>query len=317
MIRDLKQLKKSLAETLPDNFKKDDLLEVLKETTKSISVTVDTIEDALVIFKDKKVNDIDGYILLEQIASQINLKTSKVDEVLLYLISILNIFKKDSAIIQNHIVDMEDIIIKDNIKLRDAAMYRLVNDISFINRFSLDILNYVLTLAKAKKLAVIRNEDVKMVSDILVSEEYWYKLMTDNSLNFTDLLAETYKDFNIEDFKSSEFDTLIPLKSAETDGFLKTILDKILGRNKSVQVLGSYNFRYSPIFAIGKMIIKSRIAKAKSMREKQEMLKYKILDIKAMADDGKISNEKMEKAIAHYQKEIDNLEYKIDKILDN
>ena len=317
MLQNLNELKKSLSDTIPDNFKKDDLLEVLKETVKSIAVTLDTLEDSLPIFKDKNINDIDGYILLEQIASQIGLKTSKVDDVLLYLISVLENFKKDSNVVQNHIVDMEDIIIRDNIKLRDAAMYRLVNDISFINRFSLDILNYVLTLAKAKKSALIRNEDVKLVSDAMISEEFWYKMMSENSLNFTDLLADKYKEFDIDDLKDSAFDTLIPLGSAEADGFLKTILDKIFNRNKSVQIVGAYNFRYSPIFWIGKMIIKSRIAKAKSMREKQEMLKYKILDIKAMADDGKISNEKMQKAIDHYQREIDNMEYKIDKILDN
>lgn len=317
MLKNLKDLKESIAATIPDNFKKEDLLEVLKETTKSIVVTLDTIEDALPIFKDKNINDIDGYILLEQIASQIGLKTSRVNDVLYYLISVLKMFKEDSNTIQGHVVDMEDIIIRDNIKLRDAAMYKLVNDISFINRFSLDILNYVLTLAKAKKSAIIRNEDIKLVSDAMVSDEYWYKIMSENSLNFTDLLADVYKDFNVSEFKDSEFDTMIPLKSPETDGFLKTILDKIFNKKKSIQVVGAYNFRYSPIFAIGKMIIKSRIAKAKSMREKQEMLKYKILDIKAMANDGKIGNEKMEKAIAHYQAEIDNLEYKIDKILEN
>lgn len=317
MLKNLKDLKESIAATIPDNFKKEDLLEVFKETTKSIVVTLDTIEDALPIFKDKNINDMDGYILLEQIASQIGLKTSKVNDVLYYLVSVLKMFKEDSSTIQSHIVDMEDIIIRDNIKLRDAAMYKLVNDISFINRFSLDILNYVLTLAKAKKSAIIRNEDIKLVSDAMVSDEYWYKIMSENSLNFTDLLADVYKDFDVNEFKDSEFDTMIPLKSPETDGFLKTILDKIFNKKKSVQVVGAYNFRYSPIFAIGKMIIKSRIAKAKSMREKQEMLKYKILDIKAMADDGKISNEKMEKAITHYQSEIDNLEYKINKILEN
>lgn len=317
MLKNLKDLKESIAATIPDNFKKEDLLEVFKETSKSIVVTLDTIEDALPIFKDKNINDIDGYILLEQIASQIGLKTSKVNDVLYYLISVLKMFKEDSNVIQSHIVDMEDIIIRDNIKLRDAAMYKLVNDISFINRFSLDILNYVLTLAKAKKSAIIRNEDIKLVSDAMISDEYWYKIMSENSLNFTDLLADVYKDFDVKEFKDSEFDTMIPLKSPETDGFLKTILDKIFNKKKSIQVVGAYNFRYSPIFAIGKMIIKSRVAKAKSMREKQEMLKYKILDIKAMADDGKISNEKMEKAIAHYQAEIDNLEYKIDKILEN
>lgn len=317
MLKNLKDLKESIAATIPDNFKKEDLLEVFKETTKSIVVTLDTIEDALPIFKDKNINDMDGYILLEQIASQIGLKTSKVDDVLYYLVSVLKMFKEDSSTIQSHIVDMEDIIIRDNIKLRDAAMYKLVNDISFINRFSLDILNYVLTLAKAKKSAIIRNEDIKLVSDAMVSDEYWYKIMSENSLNFTDLLADVYKDFDVNEFKDSEFDTMIPLKSPETDGFLKTILDKIFNKKKSIQVVGAYNFRYSPIFAIGKMIIKSRIAKAKSMREKQEMLKYKILDIKAMADDGKISNEKMEKAITHYQSEIDNLEYKINKILEN
>ena len=190
MLQNLNELKKSLSDTIPDNFKKDDLLEVLKETVKSIAVTLDTLEDSLPIFKDKNINDIDGYILLEQIASQIGLKTSKVDDVLLYLISVLENFKKDSNVVQNHIVDMEDIIIRDNIKLRDAAIYRLVNDISFINRFSLDILNYVLTLAKAKKSALIRNEDVKLVSDVMVSGEYWYKMMSENSLNFTDLLAD-------------------------------------------------------------------------------------------------------------------------------
>ena len=123
--------------------------------------------------------------------------------------------------------------------------------------------------------------------------------------------------FKADSINDSEFDTIVPLKSYEADGFLKTIVDKILGKKKPIQILGEYNFRYSPIFWIGKMYIKSQVAKAKSMKDKQEMLKYKILDIKAMADDGLITNEKLEKAIAHYQKEIDNYEYKINKILDN
>lgn len=317
MINNLNDLKKSLAETIPDNFKKEDLLNTFKETIKSIPITIDTIEDALPIFKDKNVNDIDGYILLEQIAAELEIKNPKIDSVLYYLISVLEIFKKESGELQKYMVDMEEIIIKDNIKLRDAAMYRVTSDIYFINRFILDILNYVLTIAKAKKLALVRGEDIKLVSDMLVSNESWYRILTENVLNFTDLLVNRYSEFSADLFKDSTFDTMVPLKSYESDGFLKTVIDKILGKKKPIQILGQYGFRYSPIFWIGKMYIKSQLAKAKSMRDKQEMLKYKILDIKAMGESGEISNEKMEKAIAHYQSEIDTYEYKINKILDN
>ena len=317
MINNLNDLKKSLAETIPDNFKKEDLLNTFKETIKSIPITIDTIEDALPIFKDKNINDIDGYILLEQIAAELEIKNPKIDSVLYYLISVLENFKKESGELQKYMVDMEEIIIKDNIKLRDAAMYRVTSDIYFINRFTLDILNYILTIAKAKKLALVRGEDIKLVSDMLVSNESWYKLLTENVLNFTDLLTNRYSEFSADLFKDSTFDTMVPLKSYESDGFLKTVIDKILGKKKPIQILGVYGFRYSPIFWIGKMYIKSQVAKAKSMRDKQEMLKYKILDIKAMGESGEISNEKMEKAIAHYQSEIDTYEYKINKILDN
>ena len=317
MINNLNDLKKSLAETIPDNFKKEDLLNTFKETIKSIPITIDTIEDALPIFKDKNINDIDGYILLEQIAAELEIKNPKIDSVLYYLISVLEIFKKESGELQKYMVDMEEIIIKDNIKLRDAAMYRVTSDIYFINRFTLDILNYILTIAKAKKLALVRGEDIKLVSDMLVTNESWYRLLTENVLNFTDLLTNRYAEFSADLFKDSTFDTMVPLKSYESDGFLKTVIDKILGKKKPIQILGVYGFRYSPIFWIGKMYIKSQVAKAKSMRDKQEMLKYKILDIKAMGESGEISNEKMEKAIAHYQSEIDTYEYKINKILDN
>lgn len=317
MINNLNDLKKSLAETIPDNFKKEDLLNTFKETIKSIPITIDTIEDALPIFKDKNINDIDGYILLEQIAAELEIKNPKIDSILYYLISVLENFKKESGELQKYMVDMEEIIIKDNIKLRDAAMYRVTSDIYFINRFTLDILNYILTIAKAKKLALVRGEDIKLVSDMLVTNESWYRLLTENVLNFTDLLTNRYSEFSADLFKDSAFDTMVPLKSYESDGFLKTVIDKILGKKKPIQILGIYGFRYSPIFWIGKMYIKSQVAKAKSMRDKQEMLKYKILDIKAMGESGEISNEKMEKAIAHYQSEIDTYEYKINKILDN
>lgn len=317
MINNLNDLKKSLSETIPDSFKKDDLQTFAKETTKSIPVTLDILQDILPILKDDKINDIDGYILLEQIASELGIKNSDVKSVILYLVAILENFKKESAELQKHIVDMNDIVIKDNIKLRDAAVYRIFGDMYFINRYSLDIANYVLALAKIKKQYILRGEDVKLVSDAMITDQDWYKTLESNSYNFSDILVERYVGFKADSIKDSEFDTIVPLKSYESDGFLKTIIDKILGKKKPIQILGEYNFRYSPIFWIGKMYIKSQVAKAKSMKDKQEMLKYKILDIKAMAEDGLITNEKLEKAIAHYQKEIDNYEYKINKILDN
>jgi hypothetical protein len=62
MINNLNDLKKSLSETIPDSFKKDDLQTFAKETTKSIPVTLDILQDILPILKDDKINDIDGYI---------------------------------------------------------------------------------------------------------------------------------------------------------------------------------------------------------------------------------------------------------------
>ena len=85
MINNLNDLKKSLSETIPDSFKRDDLQNFAKETTKSIPVTLDILQDTLPILKDDKINDIDGYILLEQIASELGIKNSDVKSVLLYL----------------------------------------------------------------------------------------------------------------------------------------------------------------------------------------------------------------------------------------
>ena len=50
-------------------------------------------------------------------------------------------------------------------------------------------------------------------------------------------------------------------------------------------------------------------------KDKQEMLKFKIIEAQSLNAEGKIDNEKMAKAIASYQKEIDKAEYEIIRIL--
>lgn len=313
-IKNLTEIKQGLQETIPDSFRKDELLNFIKEQIKSIDITLDLAEDIIGLLKDKTINDTSGYIFLQSMYPNLEIKGTKVESMVYFLIGKLNMFKKESGAIIKYISDMEDIVIKDNIKLRDALMYRITNDIYFTNRYSLDVLNYILSMAKLKKVAKNNGEDPEEVTDSNVSGENWYRTLVDHHLNFVDLMTNRYLDFNASDLKDSKYDTLIPLKSYESDGFLKTIIDKMLGRNKPIQILGTYGFKYSPVLVIGKMVIKAQVAKRQSMIKKQEMLKYKIIDIKAMGEDGTMSNEKVEKAIAYYEKEIDELEYKINKI---
>lgn len=297
MINNIENLKSGLSEILPDSFEKDALLENFRNSLKALKVNMGLAVELINIVGEDKLNK---YTYLTTIATYNNIKADTVSPIISYLIGILNILDENSREIEKLLLDISDINLRNNINLRSAMLYKIVADYYLLNRFILDLFNYTIDTYSNDK-----RED---------KQEHTYKTLEDIELTFISIAKFYAEDAKFgKNFEKTYPDILIELGNKDSDSFLDTIIKKIKG--KGIINSLSKGFKYNPIYYIGKMIIDSDLKKAQSLKEKQEMLKFKIIEAQTLNTEGKIDNEKMAKAIATYQKEIDKAEYEILRIL--
>lgn len=297
MINNIDNLKTGLAEVLPDSFNKETLLENFRSTLKSLKVNLGLATELMdIVGKDKLIK----YTYLSTIATYNNIKADTVSPIISYLIGVLNILDDNAREVEKLILDISDINLRSNINFRSAMLYKIVSDYYFLNRFILDLFNYTIDTYSNDK-----REELK---------DYNYRTLEEVELTFIQLAKFYSEDAKFaKEFEKTYPDILIDLGSKDSDSFLDTIIKKIKG--KGVVNSLSSGFKYNPIYIIGKMFIDSDLRKAQSLKDKQEMLKFKIIEAQSLNAEGKIDNEKMAKAIASYQKEIDKAEYEIIRIL--
>lgn len=298
MINNINDLKLGLAECLPATFSKSDLIETFKESLSFLKTNIILAKDVSELIKDDNISD---YPMLKTMLTYNNIKGDKAVVATMFIIGLLNSLDDNSRDIEKELLNLPDVVVKNNILLSSAMLFKLVNDYYFINRYITELLNYIVDIYGNSK-----RDDVREIN---------IKNLTDNELSFLKLTKFLSEDDKFaKNFSSNYPEVTIELGSKDSEPFLDTIIKKIKGKGV-INILSS-GFKYNPIYQIGKMIIDSRVKKAKTLKERQDMLKFKIIEAQTLNEEGKIDNEKMKKAIAKYQEEIDKAEYEIIRILD-
>lgn len=298
MINNISDLKLGLVEHLPATFNKSDLIETFKESLNFLKTNIVLAKDV----GELVVNDnISEYPLLKTILTYNGIKGDKAVVAMMFILGLLNSLEDNSRDIEKKLLDLPDVVVANNILLSSAMLFKLVNDYYFVNRYVTELLNYVVDIYGNSKRDDAREIDIKN--------------LTDNELSFLKVSKFLSEDDKFaKNFSSNYPEVIIELGSKDSEPFLDTIIKKIKGKG-AINILSS-GFKYNPIYQIGKMIIDSRVKKAKTLKERQDMLKFKIIEAQTLNEEGKIDNEKMKKAIAKYQEEIDKAEYEIIRILD-
>lgn len=297
MINNIENLKNGLSEVLPDSFEKDALLENFRNSLKALKINLGLATELIEIVGEDKLTN---YMYLTTIATYNNIKADTVAPILSYLVGILHILDENSREVEKLLLDIADVSLRSNINLRSAMLYKIVNDYYLFNRVILDLFNNTIDTYSNDK----REE----------RKEDFYKNLDNIEVTFIQLAKFYAEDSNFgKNFEKTYPDILIELGNRDSDPFLDTIIKKLKG--KGVVNSLSKGFKYNPVYIIGKLIIDSELKKAQTLKDKQEMLKFKIIEAQSLNADGKIDNDKMSKAIASYQKEIDKAEYEIVRIL--
>ena len=298
MINNIGDLKLGLAEHIPATFKKSDLIDSFKESIGFLKTNITLAKDVAELVGDDSIGN---YPLLETLLKYNSIKGDKASVAIMFIIGLLNSLEDNSRDIEKKLLDMPDVVVKNNILLSSAMLYKLVNDYYFINRYTAELMNYIVDIYGNNKRDEPREINIKGLVDTEMS-----------FLKVTKFLSEDDK--FAKNFDANYPEVIIDLGSKDTEPFLDTVIRKVKGKG-AINILSS-GFKYNPIYQIGKMIIDSRIKKAKTLKEKQDMLKFKIIEAQTLNEEGKIDNEKMRKAIETYQKEIDKADYEIIRILD-
>lgn len=298
MINNIADVKLGLVEYLPATFNKSELIETFKESLNFLKINITLAKDVGELVVDDNISE---YPLLKTLLTYNGIKGDKVVIAMMFILGLLNNLDDNSRDIEKELLNLPDVVVKNNILLSSAMLFKLVNDYYFINRYITELLNYVVDIYGNNKRDDKREIDMKNLSD--------------NELSFLKLTKFLSEDDKFaKNFSSNYPEVIIELGSKDSEPFLDTIIKKIKGKG-AINILSS-GFKYNPIYQIGKMIIDSRVKKAKTLKERQDMLKFKIIEAQTLNEEGKIDNEKMRKAIAKYQEEIDKAEYEIIRILD-
>lgn len=298
MINNIADVKLGLVEYLPATFNKSELIETFKESLNFLKTNITLAKDVGELVVDDNISE---YPLLKTLLTYNGIKGDKAVIAMMFILGLLNNLDDNSRDIEKELLNLPDVVVKNNILLSSAMLFKLVNDYYFINRYITELLNYVVDIYGNNKRDDKREIDMKNLND--------------NELSFLKLTKFLSEDDKFaKNFSSNYPEVIIELGSKDSEPFLDTIIKKIKGKG-AINILSS-GFKYNPIYQIGKMIIDSRVKKAKTLKERQDMLKFKIIEAQTLNEEGKIDNEKMKKAIAKYQEEIDKAEYEIIRILD-
>lgn len=190
-------------------------------------------------------------------------------------------------------------IIKDGLTLRKAVLLRTAEHISFITRYSIDILNLIYV-----------NEAVAKKADLeegFKGNDHFNKLTNKNLYVFARLLY-TYN-VKLDTFKQ------LMGRSIEITVNERTI-DNIVAAYKEEEVdpLGSavvQEFEYNPIYHIRLIIAEWQADRYKGFKDKKKMLELRLLHLRSLEQG---SDPKLEKEIEYIQDRVTTIEYKMSKM---
>ena len=208
--------------------------------------------------------------------------------------------KENSEYIQSQIeLLLEKDILSQGLTAKKAILIRAAESISFISKYSLDLLNYIY-VNEAIELNTEVEEAFKL-SPVAI------KHIKDKIADFALLLTE----YSAPNDKLANAITSIPevivnskTASAVSGVYKDTDLDPFSGY--------ANNFTYNPIYHLRMCIAESQAARYKANKEKKKVLELRLLHLKMLNEDKQ--DPKIEQEIEYNQSRVDKIERQMKEI---
>lgn len=192
---------------------------------------------------------------------------------------------------------LERDILKDGLTAKKAILLRAAEQLSFISRYSIDLLNYLLVVETLKK-----GGHAERAAPIIE------KKLIDNVVNFGRLLAVYGKD--PEDFVEV-FDTL-PEVVVNEKTYAALAAAYSADKLDPMETLLMSGFEANPIYHIRLIVAEWQADRYKVYKDKKRMLELRLLQLKMM--DDKNPDPKIEREIEYVQNRIEGIEFKMAKM---
>lgn len=192
---------------------------------------------------------------------------------------------------------LERDILKDGLTAKKAVLLRAAEQLSFISRYSVDFLNYLLVCETLSKGGQAER------SAPLVE-----KKLVDNVVNFARLLSVYGQE--PDEFKEA-FDSIPDvIVNEKTYSALAAVYSA--GKLDPMETLVMSGFEANPIYHIRLVVAEWQADRYKVYKDKKRMLELRLLQLKMM--DDKNPDPKVEREIEYIQNRIEGLEFKMAKM---
>lgn len=278
--------------TLLPHIEKNDTLEDLRVTVSELeTVTIPSYESAADHFKinkirSKEVNDLSHKFYKECDPNGITKQKSFIADISRRLENV----KANAEYITDSIEKLfEHDIISEGLTVQKAILLRTAGDISFVVRYSTDLLNYIYD-----QEASVRDKDLT-IPPIVV------KQIEKNFKQFVYLIS----DLGMDNKKFSKILVKVPdvvITDSNTDNLEAVYRPDQLDPLNSSHITG---FTSSPIYVVRLSIASWQAGRYKAAKNKKKLLELRLLQAKTI--DGENKNAKLEKEIEYTQSRLDKI----------
>lgn len=279
-------------------LRKDEVLEDLRITAGELEkVVTPAYMDASKYLKTSKFESSEAQEAIKTFYR--NYKTAHSDKNIVIEIyeRIPNLLKNLQFVSEQNDDLLERDILKDGLTAKKAILIRAAEQLSFISRYSVDFLNYLLVMETLSK-----GGQAERSAPIIE------KKLTDNVVNFARLLATYGKD--PEDFKEA-FDAL-PEVVINEKTYSALAAAYSADKLDPMETLLMSGFAANPIYHIRLVVAEWQADRYKVYKDKKRMLELRLLQLKML--DDKNPDPKIEREIDYIQNRIEGIEFKMAKM---
>lgn len=289
--------------SLMPHLGKDDVLEDARITKSELELTViPAVRQAAEHFKVSKFQSVEVKNLstiffrnydLAKSSSSVNI-ASEIYSKLPFVSENLNFIEKEFESVSN------PDILTEAITAKKAILIRALDQISFISRYTLDLLTYIYVQETAAA-------DPQAEGELGISKITAQRVIQNVAVFANLLTVYGNKSFMLE--KRLDHIPEVLLSEKTVDSVSSTFdADKL----DPLNIPFAMNFFYNPIYHVRLIVAEWQASRYKANKDKKKMLELRLLYLKMLGDDKKDAS--VEKEIAYTQERIDSLEYSMKKM---
>jgi len=279
--------------------KKTEILEGLGNTTTNINRSIIPVLDKSIDFFKKNEVPIDKLKLTRNMNEYGKLYVINVSTMLIVIRNIFkDIVKNESKLVRLVDDNLEGLISKTNLTVRETAILKVIEDISDMSLYTYD---YVYLLINRHPDIVVDGENIYL-SKPKINEIY-------RNLYTYAMMVKTYNDFTKT---VSDLGKVADIKIQENSNrsLLKNISSK-LGKSMSLPLNG---FVGNIIYHWGMFMVDREVKNYESLKDKQKLIELKLLELQSKNNGSE--NPRLTKQIEYYEEKLKSVEYKIREVED-